>query len=411
MKIGTREEWLKARIALLQEEKALTRRSDAVAAQRRALPWVRLDKDYQFDTDDGRASLADLFKGRSQLIVYHFMFGPDWTAGCPSCSSVADGFTGIVGRLEDHGVAFTAVSRAKLAKLQAYKERKGWKFPWASSLDGDFNFDFDVSFTEEQQRDGSIEYNFARGGHAMDIDPPPAPVVKFGAACGVDARTYGRDRPGMSAFAREDGAIYHTLFGLFARPGRAMGHVSVARPGRRKAAASPSPDPVFSRECWAPRASRDFPAIAASRDSTPPPDHVGDSVLHDRDVGADQHFLQHDRDVHPAGQVRIVELVRVAELLVRHELEILAAERVRVAGGEVAERHAERAADPRILVVHRTPRSRWAAAISPSRRLRGTRDRLYPAWWRGRDGGGPCLALFSPVWTFAVSRRGSASPA
>ena len=208
--MGTREEWLAARLELLQAEKELTRRGDELARQRQALPWVRIDKAYRFDTDDGSALLADLFKGRSQLLVYHFMFGPDYTAGCPSCSSIADGFNGISVHLENHDVAFSAVSRAPLAKLKAYKRRMGWTFPWASSTGGDFNFDFNVSFTEEQQREGSIEYNYQRGSHAMDASPAPEPVVQFAATCGTDARTYSRDRPGISAFVLEDGVVYHT---------------------------------------------------------------------------------------------------------------------------------------------------------------------------------------------------------
>jgi predicted dithiol-disulfide oxidoreductase (DUF899 family) len=207
---GTREEWLAARLGLLKEEKELTRRGDEVARQRQALPWVRIDKDYRFETEEGRASLADLFQGRSQLLVYHFMFGPDWTAGCPSCSMIADGFDGFVIHLANHDVTLMAVSRAPLAKLQAYKQRMGWGFPWASSHGGDFNFDFNVSFTEAQQREGAIEYNFERGGHAMDATPVPKPVAEFAATCGTDAPTYSRDRPGLSAFAREDGVIYHT---------------------------------------------------------------------------------------------------------------------------------------------------------------------------------------------------------
>src|SRR5579859_5327752 len=208
--MGTREEWLAARLELLRAEKELTRRGDELARQRQALPWVRTDKAYRFDTDDGSASLADLFKGRSQLLVYHFMFGPDYTAGCPSCSSIADGFNGIAVHLENHDVAFSAVSRAPLAKLQAYKRRMGWTFPWASSIGGDFNFDFNVSFTEDQQREGAIEYNYQRGSHAMDVSPAPEPVVQFAATCGTDARTYSRDRPGISAFVLEDGVVYHT---------------------------------------------------------------------------------------------------------------------------------------------------------------------------------------------------------
>ena len=165
---GTRNEWLAARIELLKAEKDLTRQSDEVARRRQELPWVRLDKDYRFETEEGSASLKDLFKGRSQLLVYHFMFGPDYAAGCPSCSAIADGFNGIAVHLANHDVMLWAVSRAPLAKLQAYKRRMGWTFPWASSHAGDFNFDFNVSFTEEQQRKGGIEYNYASGGHAMD---------------------------------------------------------------------------------------------------------------------------------------------------------------------------------------------------------------------------------------------------
>jgi predicted dithiol-disulfide oxidoreductase (DUF899 family) len=215
-KTGTRKEWLTARIGLLEAEKQLTRHGDQLAQRRQELPWVPVDKDYRFETDEGGASLADLFKGRSQLLVYHFMFGPDYTAGCPSCSSIADGFDGIVVHLANHDVALSAISRAPLAKLQAYKQRMGWTFPWASSSVGDFNFDFNVSFTEEQQLEGSIEYNYRRDGHAMDMAPAPEPVVQFAATCGTDAPTYTRDRPGMSAFVREDGVIYHT-YSTYAR--------------------------------------------------------------------------------------------------------------------------------------------------------------------------------------------------
>ena len=182
---GTREEWLAARLALLDAEKALTRRSDEVARQRQALPWVRIDKAYRFDTDEGSASLADLFRGRTQLLIYHFMFGPDFKAGCPSCSAIADGFNGFAVHLANHDVYFHAVSRAPLAKLQAYKRRMGWTFPWASSFGSDFNYDFDVSLTEDDQRKGA-EYNFTR------------------------------ERPGMSAFVLEDGIVYHT-YSTYAR--------------------------------------------------------------------------------------------------------------------------------------------------------------------------------------------------
>ncbi|MBB5497044.1 DUF899 domain-containing protein [Paraburkholderia sp. MM5384-R2] len=214
--IGTREQWLAARRALLDAEKAHTRHGDELAPQRQALPWVRVDKAYRFDTDQGSASLADLFKGRSQLLVYHFMFGPDYKAGCPSCSSIADGFAGFAVHLAHHDVMLTAVSRAPLDKLQTYKRRMGWTFPWASSASGDFNFDFNVSFTEAQQRDGDIEYNYARNSHAMDVSPAPEPVAQFAATCGTDAATYSRDRPGMSAFVLEDGVVYHT-YSTYAR--------------------------------------------------------------------------------------------------------------------------------------------------------------------------------------------------
>jgi predicted dithiol-disulfide oxidoreductase (DUF899 family) len=214
--VTTRAAWLKARLDLLEAEKALTRQSDALAQQRAALPWVRVERSYRFDTADGDASLADLFGGRSQLLVYHFMFGPDYAAGCPSCSAIADGFDGLVVHLAHHDVTLMAVSRAPLAKLLAYRERMGWTFPWASSQDSDFNFDFNVAFTEAQQRDGEVEYNYVRGRHLMDATPAPAPVAQFAATCGTDAATYARDRPGMSAFVREEGIVYHT-YSTYAR--------------------------------------------------------------------------------------------------------------------------------------------------------------------------------------------------
>src|SRR2546426_9848535 len=143
-KVGTREQWLAARVELLQAEKELTRRSDELARRRQELPWGRVDKEDRFDTDEGSAPLADLFRGRSQLLVYPFMFGPDYTAGCPPCSSIADGFDGFVVHLANHDVTLSAVSRAPVAKLQAYKRRMGWTFPWASSFGSDFNLDFNV---------------------------------------------------------------------------------------------------------------------------------------------------------------------------------------------------------------------------------------------------------------------------
>jgi len=214
--IGTREQWLKARLELLEAEKELTRRSDELTRRRQELPWVQVERAYRFETDKGSASLAELFSGRSQLLVYHFMFGPDYTAGCPSCSAIADGFNGFVVHLANHDVTLSAVSRAPLAKLQAYKRRMGWTFPWASSFDSDFNFDFSVSVTEEQQREGDIEYNYRRSGHALDATPVPPPVARFAATCGTDAATYRRERPGMSAFALEDGVVYHA-YSTYAR--------------------------------------------------------------------------------------------------------------------------------------------------------------------------------------------------
>jgi predicted dithiol-disulfide oxidoreductase (DUF899 family) len=219
---GTRKEWLAARLELLKAEKELTRRSDELARRRQELPWVRIDKAYRFETDEGSASLADLFRGRSQLLVYHFMFGPDYTAGCPACSAIADGFNGFADHLAHHDVMLWAVSRAPLAKLQAYKRRMGWSFPWASSGGGEFNFDFNVSFTEEQQRSGNIDYNYGKSGltsRESEIDPN-APVPEGGtkqaASSGTDWATYTREGPGMSAFALEDGVVYHT-YSAYAR--------------------------------------------------------------------------------------------------------------------------------------------------------------------------------------------------
>ncbi|MDB6007917.1 MAG: hypothetical protein JWL65_167 [Gammaproteobacteria bacterium] len=217
---GTRKEWLAARLELLEAEKELTRRSDEVAQRRQKLPWVRIDKGYRFETDVGNVSLADLFQGRSQLLIYHFMFGPDYTAGCPSCSAIADGFDGFAVHLANHDVMLSAVSRAPLAKLQGYKRRMGWTFPWASSFGSDFNSDFNIAFTEEQQREGGIEYNYRREP-AMARDPatprePSAPVVQMAATTGTDVPTYTRDRPGASAFVLEDGVVYHT-YSTYAR--------------------------------------------------------------------------------------------------------------------------------------------------------------------------------------------------
>jgi predicted dithiol-disulfide oxidoreductase (DUF899 family) len=202
-KVGTREEWQAAREQLLEREKELTRRSDELAQERRELPWVRIDEEYSFETDDGTKTLAELFDGRAQLLVYHFMFGPEYTAGCPVCSAGADTFDGAVPHLNARDVTFLCVSRAPLEKLQAYKRRMGWTFPWASSLGTDFNFDFDVSHTEEQLRP------FLEG------EVPPV-VAHMAAACGTDPGGYVSEGPGLSAFVLSDGAVYHT-YSTYAR--------------------------------------------------------------------------------------------------------------------------------------------------------------------------------------------------
>jgi predicted dithiol-disulfide oxidoreductase (DUF899 family) len=218
-KTGTREEWLAARLDLLGAEKELTRRSDELARRRQELPWVRIDKEYRFKTDEGSATLRDLFRGRSQLLVYHFMFGPDYKAGCPSCSAIADGFDGFAVHLANHDVMLTAVSRAPLANLQTYKRRMGWTFPWASSFGSDFNFDFSVGFTQEQQSKEGIEYNYRRE-EAWQWRPQETggegPVAEIAAMTGTDQATYTRERPGMSAFALEDGVVYHA-YSTYAR--------------------------------------------------------------------------------------------------------------------------------------------------------------------------------------------------
>jgi predicted dithiol-disulfide oxidoreductase (DUF899 family) len=213
-KIGSREEWQAAREELLQREKEHTRMGDELARQRRELPWVPIEKEYRFETEEGTRTLGELFEGRTQLLVYHFMFGPEYTAGCPSCSAIADGS---VVHLENHDVAFTAVSRAPLEKLQAYKRRMGWSFPWASSYGSDFNYDFGVAYTEEQQRSGVVEYNF----RAMDVRPSveagqQSPIAEIAAGLGTDVATYTREAPGMSAFAFEDGVVYRT-YSAYAR--------------------------------------------------------------------------------------------------------------------------------------------------------------------------------------------------
>jgi len=190
---GTREEWLQARLDLLKAEKELTRLNDELTSRRRELPWVRIDENYVFDTEEGEATLPDLFRGRSQLIVYHFMYGPDWDEGCPSCSGVADGFDETYLHWLNHDVSFTAISRGPLDKLLAYRERMGWSFPWASSGRSAFNFDFNVSFTEESVAGGRQMHNF-RPLDGWMVDPANMPY----------------EGPGMSSFILEDGVVYHT---------------------------------------------------------------------------------------------------------------------------------------------------------------------------------------------------------
>jgi predicted dithiol-disulfide oxidoreductase (DUF899 family) len=209
-KIGTREEWLAARLELLEAEKALTRRGDELVRQRQDLPWVPIDKEYRFETDNGAASLADLFAGRSQLIIYHFMYGPDYQAGCPSCSAIADGFDGSVVHLENHDVAFYAVSRAPLTTLQAYKKRMGWSFPWASSAGSDFNFDFNTTHSAEEWQAGAVDYNYRTRDFRLAEGQEVPFITDITKSVGTDWPTYRQEGPGVSAFVLEDGVVYHT---------------------------------------------------------------------------------------------------------------------------------------------------------------------------------------------------------
>jgi predicted dithiol-disulfide oxidoreductase (DUF899 family) len=223
MKIGTREEWLAARKDLLEREKELTRRSDELVRERQELPWVPVEKEYTFESDDGEKTLAELFDGRSQLLVYHFMFGPEYAAGCPTCSAIADTFDGVTVHLANHDVTFLACSRAPLDKLRAYKRRMGWLFPWVSSQDGDFNFDFGVSFTEEQQRGGG-EYNFQ---HFPTMEPlleaETGPIAEQAVATGTTPAGYMQEAHGLSAFALDDGTVYHT-YSTYARGAEFLMH-------------------------------------------------------------------------------------------------------------------------------------------------------------------------------------------
>jgi predicted dithiol-disulfide oxidoreductase (DUF899 family) len=233
-KVGTHEDWLGARLELLEREKELTREGDELAKQRRELPWVAVEKEYGFETDAGTRTLAELFDGRSQMLVYHFMFGPQYTAGCPGCSFQADHFDGVVPHLKARDVTLLCASRAPLEKLQRYKRRMGWRFPWVSSLDSEFNFDYGVSFTDEQQRSGA-EYNFGtvdfaaplRAADPSDSTSGTAPsrlaegaggdfLARIAASCGTDVAGYLAEAPGMSAFALSDGLVYRT-YSTYAR--------------------------------------------------------------------------------------------------------------------------------------------------------------------------------------------------
>jgi predicted dithiol-disulfide oxidoreductase (DUF899 family) len=187
-RVATRDQWLKARQALLAKEKELTRQRDALTRQRMALPWVKVDKPYTFDTPAGKRSLADLFDGRTQLVVYHFMFSPAWDEGCPNCSYLMDHVDGALPHLNHRDITFTCISRAPLAKLEAFKRRMGWKFNWASSAGTDFNFDYHVSLTPEECSTGEMYYNFEK------TSVPPFDEM-----------------PGLSVFAKDDaGDVYHT---------------------------------------------------------------------------------------------------------------------------------------------------------------------------------------------------------
>ena len=198
-RIGSREEWQAAREELLGREKEHTRMGDELAQQRRELPWVPVESEYRFETDEGTRTLAELFEGRSQLLVYHFMFGPTYEAGCPVCSSSADAVNGVLPHLHARDVTMLYVSRAPLEKLQAYKRRMGWSFPWVSSADSDFNFDFGYSYTDEQVREQM---------GSMLADPPPI-LRQMATVTGTDVAGYVSEGPGMSAFALSDGTVYH----------------------------------------------------------------------------------------------------------------------------------------------------------------------------------------------------------
>jgi predicted dithiol-disulfide oxidoreductase (DUF899 family) len=223
VKVGTREEWLAARKDLLEREKELTRRSDELVRERQELPWVPVEKEYTFESEEGEKTLAELFDGRSQLVVYHFMFGPEYAAGCPTCSAIADTFDGVTVHLANHDVTFLACSRAPLEKLRAYKRRMGWQFPWVSSSAGDFNFDFGVSFTEEQQQ-GGADYNFQHfPTMAPLLEAETGPIAEQAVATGTTPAGYMQEAHGLSAFALDDGTVYHT-YSTYARGAEFLMH-------------------------------------------------------------------------------------------------------------------------------------------------------------------------------------------
>lgn len=197
-RVGTREEWLAARKELLEREKELTRSNDELARQRRELPWVRVEKDYNFESEDGTKSLPELFEGRSQLVAYHFMFGPTYEAGCPVCSSSADCFDGAVAHLNARDVTFLCISRVPLEKLLAYKRRMGWTFPWVSSRGSGFSVDFNAAQDEDQAK------------AMVESAPHLGPVPELAVMCGTDSAGYLTEAPVLNSFALEDGAVYHT---------------------------------------------------------------------------------------------------------------------------------------------------------------------------------------------------------
>jgi predicted dithiol-disulfide oxidoreductase (DUF899 family) len=194
--IGTREEWEAARAELLVREKELTRRGDELAQQRRGLPWLLVEREYSFQTEQGRKTLAELFDGRSQLVVYHFMFGPEYQAGCPVCSSIADSFNGVVAHLAARDVTMICISRAPIDQLLAFRERMGWGFNWASSYEGEFNWDFDHSWTREQVTEAA--------------EKAPAFVSQLASAAGTDVAGYFTEGPGLTVFARSGDDVYLT---------------------------------------------------------------------------------------------------------------------------------------------------------------------------------------------------------